>query len=912
MAVTHGQFEPRVDRTTVPDLPGSVVARPRLFRLLNDALAYPIVTVTGPAGWGKSQLLASWVRSPHCSLPAAWFTVERSDADPRLFWPAVMAAVSTVRERTTRAVERPVDSVAPVLEALLSVENPLLLILDDVHLVEGSPVEPEFARLVQMLPPRVRLILSGQYLPALPLAKLRVERKVFAIAGKELAFTTSESALMLAESGIEVSEQVAKVLRDRTEGWSAGLRLAALSLADGLPPEDLLDQFGGDHIDVADYLMSEVLSRLPRDVEEFLLRTSICGRLTGELAAELTGRRDSAELLKWMAKHNVFTTADGPRQTWFRYHQMLGELLRSRLDQLGVTAEQQLHLTASSWFSAHGMAAEAFDHAVHAERWASAATILMDAWLEMYVDGKLVQLAELIDRLPPDVIVGSQLVHVRTAVGLALGDASLSPGEGALTGAGFDSYISDPTSVQPVEAAAHESAEPIVFSEVLDVSQATSPSTPPELVVDLERARLGGDLVAAVTAAQRLIQLSGSGAIEHVRDPSDLRAVALLQLGVTEYWAGRRRDAEAHLREALSAAAGNGRAYLQLGCLGQIVLVLTAQNRLSEALRESEPAVALAREQGWEFTGAAARLWYALGWAAYVRGELDLAEKHLDGAAVAVRRQDAAVSATVLLVRGLITGLKGRKRDALALLDEAGRVMSRLRARYVFSDYIIGEQVRMRVAIGDIASAQKLLAPYRDDPAGPVHLSIARAELLIHQGRPDAAAQLLQQATRRGEGLVDQHVQALVLLALLQTQAGDEKRAIGTCGDAVALAAPEHFVQPFLQFGRPVERLLRQAARQPQIDRTFIDQVIEQAENLWSTADQPRTAPFAKALDQKLTDRELEVLRSLDSLASLPEISASLFVSVNTLKAHLRSLYRKLTVGSRREAVAKARSLGLM
>lgn len=306
-----GAFVGPFDRPAVPDLPGGVVSRPRLFRVLGDALAYPIIAVTGPAGWGKTQLLASWVPSPQCPLRAAWLTIERSDTDPHLFWPAVMAALSRARVED-RVTERPVDSVVPVVEVLLSAEHPLLLVLDDVHLIEGSPVEPELARLLQHLPPRVRLVLSGQYLPALPLARLRVEHKVFAVTGKDLAFTADESAAMLAEYGIDVSEQIASALCDRTEGWSAGLRLAALSLMDGLPPEDLLDEFGGDHVDVADYLMSEVLSRVPADVEEFLLRTSICDRLTGELAGELSGRQDATELLRWMARHNVFTTADGP------------------------------------------------------------------------------------------------------------------------------------------------------------------------------------------------------------------------------------------------------------------------------------------------------------------------------------------------------------------------------------------------------------------------------------------------------------------------------------------------------------------------------------------------------------------------------------------------------------------------
>lgn len=898
------------DRTAVPDLPGGVVRRPRLFRLLTDALDHPVVTVTGPAGWGKTQFLASWVRSPHCSVRTAWLTVERSDTDPQLFWPAVMEAVSRARNNDG-STERRVDSAAPVVEALLGVEDPLLIILDEVHLLQGSAVAADLARLIQMLPPLVRLVLSGQYLPDLPMSKLRIEGKVVAITGKELAFTTAEAEAMLAESGVDVPSRTAVELRDRTEGWSAGLRLAALSLADGIPADDLLDEFGGDHADVADYLISEVLSRLPADVEDFLVRTSVCDRLTGSLAAALTGRSDSANLLRWMARHNVFATTDGPRQTWFRYHTMFGELLRSRLDNLGVAAVRRLHMTASSWLAAHDMPIEAFDQAVRAEHWGPAAAILMDAWPAMYLDGKLVALGERIDLLPADVAAASGLDHVRTAVGLALGDAYWSPGEGDLAGAGFDLYTRLPHALPLNSRPLPDRPGPTATGEESAAWAEHAATTLPVLVVDLERARLSGDLDGAARVAQRLVALSASDDLRSTWKAPDLRALAYHHLGVTEYWAGRKGAAEAHLREALAEATGGGRAYMRLGCLAQLVLVLTVQNRLTEAMRECDAAVALVEAESLEFTGAAAELWHALGWVAYLRGDFDLAEKHLAGAALAVRRQDAAVAATVLLVQGMTAATRGRKRDALALLDEADRVMARLRARYVFDDYVTGERVRTRLAIGDIDGARTILASCYEGPHGPVHLSIAQAELLISEGRPTQATDLLERASKTGHGLDDQHLQALVLLALLQEGNGDDKRAVDTLSGAVSLAAPEGYIQPFLQFGRRSSQLLRKLQRSRRTHTALIDEILASADTLQSEGESPRP-PRAEGLEQMPTERELEVLRSLDSLASLPEISATMFVSVNTLKGHLRNLYRKLGVASRREAVARGRSLGLM
>ncbi|WP_418057459.1 LuxR C-terminal-related transcriptional regulator [Pimelobacter simplex] len=880
------------DRTTIPDLPGGVVDRPRLFRMLNESLRHPVVTVTGPAGWGKTQLLASWVRSPYCAMPAAWLSVDPSDTDPQVFWPAVMAAVSRIRGPVPEG-DRTFDSVAPVAEALLGVEDSLVLILDDVHLLQGSPVGTGLAGLVRMLPPQVRVVLSGQYLPELPLAKLRVERRVGMITGRDLAFTVDETAEMLAESGNLVPAPVAAELHDRTEGWSAGLRLAVLSLLDGLAPEDLLSQFGGDHVEVADYLMSEVLSRLPENVEDFLLRTSICDRINGDLARELTGRADSAELLRSMALRNVFTTSDGPRQTWFRYHTMLSELLRSRLPSLGPEAVEDLHLRASAWFEAHDMPRQAFDHAARARRWDRARDLLMSQWLPMYLDGKLVSIAELVDRLPSEVAADPGVRQVRAAVGLALGDGHLSPGEEALSGAGFAAYTSD-------DDPAH-----LVVADRADL-------TIPELVVDLERARLAGDLSAVVRAAQRLVAHADASAHRDAATASDLRALAFQHLGITEYWAGRRDDAEAHLREALAEATGSGREYVQLGCLSHLVLVLTVQNRLTEGMRATDAALALVSARGWEITGAAAEVWHALGWVAYLRGDLDLAEKHLTGATLAVRRQDAAVVATVLLVRGLTASLRGRKREALTLLDEARTAMSRVREHYVFDDYVVGEQARLRLAVGDAAGARRVLDRHPAVPDGPVHLSVASAELLVHDGDLPGAVALLERATKAGQGLIDQHLQALVLLALLHDRSGDEWKAVATLCAAIALAAPEGYVQPFVQFGRPIERLLHAAAPHATAHRAFVSRLLDQHEGLWSAADAPRPPGAGDSLAEPLTERELEVLRALNSDASLAELSDALYISVNTLKAHLRNLYRKLDVGGRHQAVAKAKALGLV
>ena len=897
------------DRTVLPTLPDGVVNRPRLFTILESALSCPVVTVTSPAGWGKTQLLSSWLGSPDRQGRVAWLSIDRADTDPQVFWPAVMAALSDVWQETD-SVDGQAVSDASVIGALERVNEPLVFVLDDVHLLHNSAVVPGLARLLRVLPPLVRIVLSGQFLPELSLAKLRLEQRVISITSRELAFNASETAEMLATSLIDLPETSVSALSARTEGWPAGLRLAVLSLQDGLHPSELFDQFGGEHVEVREYLSAEVFSHLSPETEDFLLRTSICERLTGDLANALTGREDGTELLRWLTRHNVFTISDG-RQAWFRYHTMFSELLRGRLERLGAETVRELHLTASSWFSAHEMPVEAIDHAALAGDTAGTAVILMESWLSMYLDGKHVSLGEVIDRLPIGVNAWPSVAYVRAAVHLAFGDSAFSgngrgPFPHTVNDAGIDELRTRLRSLWG------EPGDSLVKANGMSVSNPSQflPSIP-VIVVDLMSARLIGNLEGARVAAQQLLDLSESHDLRASPTALDLRALALEQLGMTEYWAGRWADAELHLRDAFIEAKSNGRAYVELGCLAQLVLVLTIQNRLTEALAEAESAIALVRQRNWEVTGPAAELWHALGWVAYLRGDLDLAEKHLEGASLAVRRQDASVGATVLLARGLTANLRGRKEEALALLAESHQAMEKHHGRYVFEDYVIGEEARIKVAIGDVIGARALLAPYPDDPSGPIHLSIARTEILLNENRRDAALTHLEEAARLGQGLTDQRLQALVLLALLQSDAEDRIRSKRTMLEALELAEPEGYIQPFVQFGRAIEPLLRAIAADSKSRHPFINSILDHGRLIWISKKPVRAKPYSGGILQT-TEREMEVLRALDSLASLAEISESLFISSNTLKAHLRSLYRKLDVGSRRAAVKKAQTIGLI
>jgi LuxR family maltose regulon positive regulatory protein len=867
-------------KTSVPDLHAGAVARPRLWELLDTAVDRPVTVVTAPTGSGKTQLLASWARQT--SRRVAWLNLDSSDGDPHRFWTAFLHALQSVVQPppgSALATMEPAPdgdhslAVLPalVVDALSDVGADVVVVLDDVHEIDGSPTVDALSYLLLHLPPGVHLVLNGTYLPGIPRARLRLEGRLTTLPGPALAFTAAEARDMLERAGLTPNDQVVNDLVSRTEGWSAGLRLAALAGTEAVGAQDAPFLLSAGGAEVNEYLVAEVLGNLPEDTRDFLLSTCICDRLTGALADAITGRDDGLVTLQWLADHNVFTVRQSVDGDWFRYHAMFADMLRK---QSGRTARAVLHERASAWFSDQGLWLEAVQHAHDSGSPGLARRTLETSWFSLYLSGQLVTLRELLHRVlgTPDGAEDVELIRARKVLALALGE----PG----------------SDLGPPEAGDRE------------LSRGDGLAS---LVLALEQGRARGDLPLVRSAAALLLddRTDGPGRAEST---NDLAALALYELGVTEYWNAQRQPAEEHLRQALAAAREGERSYVELGCLSQLVGVLTAQDRLDDALAAAATGTALAASRGWEQSGAVADLWHALGWIHYLRDDRDAADQYLDLADEAVRQDDAAVRASIRLVRGLVHAQRGQKRRALEQIQAAEREISELRDRYVFVDYVRAELARLNLALGRAAPARRVLGTERADGES-VHLGVARAELLLSDGRPDAAIDMLRAALADGGGWLDQRIQATVLLAIVEAQQRGLRSGLPHFADAVAMAAPERMIQPLLQFGSRVDRMLDALERRGSREAGFIAVVRAHVEANVSSAH--LTRPDAE-LEEQLTAREEEILARLDSMTTLPEVAAELFVSVNTVKAHLRSLYRKLGVHGRREAVAKAESLGLL
>jgi LuxR family maltose regulon positive regulatory protein len=876
-------------KITVPSVPGRVVARARLFRRLSAGVQLPLTTVLASAGWGKTLLLCSWLNAAPPPGSAAWLSLDSADNDPVRFWAYVLAALRIgcdlpadhpiAAMRPSRdAAQDPDGFLALLVNALGELDKPIILILDDVHEILAPDVTHGVAFLLAHAPPQLRVLMSGRFMPQVPLGRMRVAGEVSEIRASELGFTEDEVVELFSGAGLEVPRQTLRALCERAEGWPAGIRLAELSMQGAADPSSAIADFSGDLRAVADYLMSEVFTRQDQDVCDFLLRTCVCEQLTGDLANALTGRSDSAHVLDGMERTNAFIVAQG-RRPWYRYHQLFAEMLRHKLGQESPNAIVDLHRTAASWYSANELPVDAVHHAIAARDWDMVGTVMSEAWLKLFLDGEITTLRRLLAQIPETVLrADAEFSVIRAATNLAVDDR----------GAAEDD----------IDRAEH-------IADHLPASR-KPPFALAMAMVRLDQARLAGDVSMARAAAARLLAADEPKSTERGGIGSDVRALAQLNLGVTEYFTGDRGAAESCLREGLALARKAGRDYVVLGCLSQLTVVLTAQNRPTEAAHAAEEAVELADRRGWSETLQMAETWHALGWIHYLWNQLDAAELYLDRAEEAVRASDVAIRGSIRMVQGLVLSLRGDRLGALAMLEAAAEDLRAVMDRYVFSSYVRAEPIRLLISGGQLDRARALLG---QNIAGqrPAHLLVAQAELQLADGDPSGALETLAPAVScSAAGFLDQWLQAQVLSAVVLNQLGEEAAAWQRLEEALNLAEPEGYRQPFLQIGLPARTLISRHTTRRSKHRTFVNDLL---------ACFPLSVPPSArktSSSEALTDREIDVLRCLREMMTAPEIAAELFLSVNTVKAHLKHIYRKLGVSSRRQAVARGSELGLV
>jgi len=857
------------------------VSRPRLLSRLGAQARVSVVSA--PPGSGKTVLLRSWIGRAGVAGRAAWVPVGRGERDPQRFWLSVLAALRQTAAGS--ALVRPVTA-APdldggaIAERLLADLAPLAdrvwLVVDDVH-----ELGPEALRQLELLmmraPPELRFVLAARHDVRLGLHRLRLEGELAEIREPDLRFTVAEAGELLAAAGVQLPEVA--LLVERTEGWAAGLRLAALSLAAHPDPGRLAAEFSGTERTVAEYLLAEVLDRQGEPVRRLLLRTSILERVNGELAGLLTGDSGGERALQDLEAANAFVVALDTGRSWFRYHHLFADLLQLELRRTEPDQVAVLHRAAARWFAAHGYPVEAVRHAQAAQDWDLAARLLADNWPGLYLDGQAATAYELLAGFPARTRAAdpelAALVAADELARGAFGEAERFLGLAARGAASVPAGRRSPLQVLGI--------------------------------VQLQLARQRGDLPGVIEAAERVEAIAEAPDTAQLGLGEDLRGLALISLGSTEFWAARLPEAEQHLAQGVALARRIGRPFLE--CTG---LALQSAVEIFRSFARSEErsrqAIRLARRYGWTDEPGVGIAYSMLASVLVWQGRLEEAEPWVQRAERTLRAEaEPAAALSVHFIRGRIELARGRGDSALAAFRAAERLDALLASPHRLAMRTRAFRLFALVDLGDIQRAEQALAELGEQDRGSGEVRMATAGLRLAQRDPHAAVAVLAPVLDGSApvGWSTWLIEAFLLEAIAQDALGDAAAAGQALERALDAAEPDLLLYSFLVHRAPglLERHARQRTAHPAL-------VAEILSLLAGQAPAPPAGPRPPL--EALSGSEIRVLRYLPTNLSGPEIAGELYVSHNTVRTHITHLYAKLGTHTRAEAVARARALGLL
>jgi LuxR family transcriptional regulator, maltose regulon positive regulatory protein len=900
----------------VPRLQPGFVARPRLVQALDEGLVGRLILVGAPAGFGKTALLACWARRG--DRPVAWLSLDAGDNDPARFWRHAVAALDRARPGIAERVGALLGPPAPAsFEGLVTAlinelaappgQDELLLVLDDYHLIDAQQVHEPIAFLLEHLPPGVHLVLASRADPALPLARLRAGGQLAELRADDLRFTAEEAAALLRETAGDVLPAAAVVaLAARTEGWAAGLQLAALSLQGQADPTGFVAAFSGSHRYILDYLTDEVLDGQTDQVREFLLETSVLERLSGGLCDAVTGRTGGQVMLERVERANLFLVPLDEVRGWWRYHHLFADLLRARLlqqQQPGRVAA--LHRAAAAWCEEHGLADDAVRHALAAGDPAWAARLIERHFDEIFLSGERATLERWLGALPAGLIRSRPRLLLAQAR-LALLSGRLEAVDGLLDNA--ERAFADAAD-EPFEPSAGKAA-----SALVNVPAA----------IALEHALLAylrGDAEGTARFASQALAKLGEG--EWMLDLwiRSMRALA-------ELLRGRLAAAERAFAASIMAwwsADEPAMAASDCHLLGQVQRAL---GRLDAALDTYQQALEMTAPHGRPALPAAGVAYVGMAEVAYQRGELDASLRHVtEGIPLCRQLVYTQPLATGLAALAWIRQANGDPAGALEAMGEAGRVAPGPGVAGLLNP-VPAQRARLRLAQGEVAAAarwveERGLGPDDDPgyPREPEYLVLAR--VLLAQDRPGPALTLLGRlhAAAAAQGRTGSVIEIQALQALALAAAGDGNAAVDALAQALMLGCSQGYVRVFADEGAPMAALLgRLVAAQKADDAAARGVPLGCLARLSRAFGEPPAAAGARqhaaaavpGLVEQLTPRELEILALLAAGRSNQRIARELFVSLDTVKKHVTHLLGKLGAANRTEAVTRARELGLI
>ena len=844
-----------------------LIDRHELVAELEHVAAKKVAVVSAPAGSGKTSLLRLWVERFGQGRRVAFVSVRPGERDAQRFWLTVSGAV---RGTPPPAATPDFDGAATVEELLTEISQhgePFYLLVDDLHELNSVEAAEGLGWLLTNLPPGAHAIVATRRDP-LHLHKLRLTGELGEIRDVQLRFTEQETRELVAAERLALPDDAAAALHQRTEGWAAGLRLAVLALAGHPAPERFVAEFSGSDRTVGEYLTAEMLDRQPPDVQRLLLRTSVLDRVNGELAQLLSGVAGAERMLLELEDEHAFVVSLDADRTWFRYHHLFAGLLRLMLRRSQAEDVPALHRLAARWFADHALPADAIRHWQAAGDWDEAARSLSEQALTMTLDGQGETAEELLRSFPA-----------------AAGEVP----ELALVHA-----IADLNHVRLDEAAAH-----------LALAESCVDEAPAE-----HRHRLQMAIAAVRMLWARLrgqfdmpVALPPAGPSNaEIALGSDLRAVALLNLGVAEGWSLRLAESERHLREAVALARDVDRPYLEVAALSQLGFAALAHSP-ALAVRQSEEAVAAAARHGWDGQPVVAPALVTLAAAMIWTGEFDQGEQWLARARHATRSGgEPGIRLLVHTAAAMLPAVRGEHDEALREFAAAARVQERMTGRHAVFLRVLGWTMATQVRAGSTDQARELLSTLDDEQAATGEIRNAVAVILLAEKDPAAARRELRPVLD-GTAPVNPYltvVEAQLLDALAARDLGDENAARAALERALDLAERDRIILPFAMTG--AWELLKTLPPRGTSHAALITDIIDAAEHC---------APAARPA-KELSAGELRVLRYLPTNLTRQEIAAELSVSLNTVNTHLRRIYAKLGATDRSGAVRRGRELRLL
>jgi len=870
-----------VSKSGIPPPRAKIVLRPRLIEQLNEGLEGKLTLISAPAGFGKTTLVNEWISS--CGRPVAWLSLDEGDNDPSRFLSYIIAALQTIKAEIGAGLLGVLQSPQPpstesiltsLLNEIVTIQDSFLLVLDDFHVIDAKLVENALIFLIEHLPPQMHLLIATREDPSLPVARYRAQGQLTELRTDDLRFTPSEAAEFLNQvMNLNLSAEDITSLDTRTEGWIAGLQMAAISMRGLTDTSRFIQSFAGSHRFVLDYLVEEVLHRQPYEVQAFLLRTSILERLCAPLCDAVLDDTSASgqKTLEYLERANLFIVPLDNVRCWYRYHHLFVELLRQRLGQRQTSAEiAEYHMRASQWYENHNLDIEAFQHAATAGEVGHAIRLIGGKGIPLYHRGATVPILNWLESLPKTELDKRPMLWLIYAR--------------ALTSSGQTSGVEE--KLQAAETALQGTELSVETRDIIG-SIASNRAT-------LAYTRYQPD--EAIFQAQR--------ALEYL-SPNNLptRTITTFTLGVGFMFKGERTAATQAFTDAMSISQKIGHTFVTSMATMALGNMQFMENKLYLAAETNRRALQLFGAHPLPIAGEAH---FHLAQIYYEWNNLDAAEQHGEQALQLARQFDKAVDRYVIY-QILLARLKLARGDlagAAALLVETEQ--SVCQNNFVHREpEVAAAQVMVLLKQGKLAAAADL--------AGKYELPLSQARVRLAQGNPSAALAVLEPYRQQMEarGWADEQLKAMVLQAVVLHQKGEKASAMLLLGEALALAQLGGFIRLFVDEGAPMALLLREAASRG-VMPDYIGKLLSAFDAEQRKSEGKPDLPPAQPLIEPLSQRELEILHLIARGLSNRQIAERLFLALDTVKGHNRNIFDKLQVKSRTEAVARAHELGLL